>query len=247
MPPPNTAKDKSELLRKNPLGYFLSACLAGMYVGLSMIFISTIGGKLEGAVYTKIIMGASFGVALSLVLMAGSDLFTGTILIMPAGSLKKEITWKETFKVCTMCYFGNFVGSIITALVYLQTGLLSGHVADFTAEYVSTKISATPSELVFRGILCNVLVCLGVWCYYKLKSESGKLIMIFWCIFAFITSGYEHSVANMCFLTLGYLQPMNEIITLSACLTNIFFVTIGNIIGGFVFLVLPYFIIQKEV
>ncbi len=242
----HSAEAKRDLLKNNPLGYFMSSCLAGMFVGLSMIFISTIGGKLEGAVYTKVIMGASFGVALSLVLMAGSDLFTGTNLIMAAGSFKKHVSWIDTLKVWGMCYFGNLVGSLVTAFIYIQTGLSSGHVAEYIAHYASAKISATPSQLFFRGIMCNILVCLGVWSYYKLKTESGKLIMIFWCIFAFITSGYEHSVANMTLLTLGLANPMGEAITMSVCLTNLFFVTIGNILGAILFLVIPYFLIDRE-
>ncbi len=240
------AKKKLALLENNPLGYFCSSFLAGMYVGLGMILIATIGGLLDGSPATKIVMGLSFGIALSLVLMAGSDLFTGNTLIMPIASLKKEVPWSKTFKVWTVCFIGNWVGSIAVALLYHFSGLQTGAVGEFTAHFAYKKMSAPIPELFIKGILCNILVCLAVWCYIKLKSESGKLIMIFWCLFGFITSSYEHCVANMSILTLGLLSPFEEAISLNLYFTNIIFVTLGNIVGALVFVVLPYYLIQRD-
>ncbi len=240
------SKVKLGLLESNPLGYFLAACLAGFYVGLAIILIFTIGGYIDGSPFTKTVMGICFGIALSLVLMAGSELFTGNIMIMGAGSLKKEVPWAKTFKLWTVCYLGNWVGSIVVAILFSLTGLLSGHTAEFMAKGALAKMSLTPTQMFFRGILCNILVCLAVWCYYKLQSESGKLIMIFWCLFAFITSGYEHSIANMTLLTIGLIEPAGQAITTAGYFTNILVVTAGNIVGALVFILLPYFIIAKD-
>ncbi len=240
------SKAKVNLLEKNPIGYFMSSCLAGAYVGFGIILIFTIGGLLTGLPYQKIFMGASFGIALSLVLMAGSELFTGNNFIMSAGSLKKAVPWSKTLKLWGVCFVGNWVGAVVLSVIYKFSGLgLTGPVAEFFAKSTLAKTTAPVSELFFRAILCNILVCLAVWCTFKLKTESGKLIMIFWCLFAFITSGFEHSIANMTVLTIGLMNPMGEAITFIGYFTNIFVVTIGNMVGAFLFLALPYFVIQK--
>lgn len=240
------SKVKIAFLEKNPLGYFLASALAGVYVGLGILLIFTIGGLLTGQPYAKIAMGVSFGIALSLVLVAGSELFTGNNLIMTAGSLKKEVPWAKTIKLWVVCYVGNWVGSIVLAVVYTLSGLGTGAVGEFFASTTLAKTTAPVSQLFFRGMLCNLLVCLAVWCFFKLQSESAKLIMIFWCLFAFITSGFEHSIANMTALTVGLLNPMGQAITLGGYFTNILVVTAGNMAGAILFLVIPYFIIQKD-
>ncbi len=243
----NASKAKVGLLERNPLGYFLASCLAGAYVGFGIILIFTIGGFLTDQPYQKIAMGVSFGVALSLVLMAGSELFTGNNLIMSAGSFKKEVPWGKTFKLWGVCFVGNWVGSIVLAVIYNLSGLGNVEsVANFFAKTTLAKTTAPVSELFFRGVLCNILVCLAVWCFFKLQSESGKLIMIFWCLFAFITSGFEHSIANMTALTIGILNPLDYAITLGGYFTNIFVVTAGNMVGAILFLAIPYFIISKD-
>ncbi len=242
----NASRAKINLLEKNPMGYFLSACLAGAYVGFGIVLIFTIGGLLTGQPYAKIVMGVSFGIALSLVLMAGSELFTGNNLIMGAGSMRKEIPWSKTAKLWAICFVGNWVGSIFLALIFQYSGLNTGAVAEFISNVTLAKTTAPAMQLFLRGVLCNALVCLAVWCSFKLQSESGKLIMIFWCLFAFITSGFEHSIANMTLLTIGFLEPVNNVITLGGYLYNILFVTLGNMVGAFVFLVLPYFVISSE-
>ncbi len=240
------SKAKVAFLEKNPLGYFLASNLAGFYVGLGIILIFTIGGLLTGLPYAKIIMGASFGIALSLVVMAGSELFTGNNLIMTAGSLNKEVPWSKTFKLWVVCFIGNWVGAIVVAVLFLLSGLDNGATGEFIASVTLAKTTAPVVQLFFRGMLCNILVCLAIWCFFKLQSESGKLIMIFWCLFAFITSGFEHSIANMTLLTIGLLNPMGQAITVGGYFTNILVVTLGNMVGAILVLAIPYFIIQKE-
>ena len=103
------------------------------------------------------------------------------------------------------------------------------------------KMSAGFVPLLMRGILCNMLVCLAVWCGTKCQSESGKLIMIFWCLFAFITTGFEHSVANMTLLSVAMLNPAGAAVTWSGYWFNLGVVTLGNMIGGIVLVAVPYF------
>jgi len=242
------AKAKVNLLKTNKLGYFISSMLAGLYVGMGIMLIFSIGGLLGGSASpaTKIVMGVSFGVALSLVIMAGSELFTGNNFIMTAASLKGEVKWTDTLNIWIVCFVGNLVGSIIAGFMFYCTGLSAGPVGEFIAKTSAAKMSIPFWPLLMRGVFCNILVCLATWCSFKLKSESAKLIMIFWCLFAFITSGFEHSVANMTLLTIGLLNPGAASVSIMGYVYNIGVVTLGNIIGGAVFLAIPYYIISKK-
>jgi nitrite transporter NirC len=240
------AKAKSSFLKNNPLGYFLSSMLAGVFVGFGVLLIFTIGGMLTGQPHVKIIMGISFGIALSLVIMAGAELFTGNNFIMFAGALSKTVTWKELVKLWIICYIGNWLGSIILASIFYGTGLATGPVGEFIAAAAATKMSIPLVPLFLRGVLCNLLVCLAIWCSFRCKSDSGKLIMIFWCLFAFITSGFEHSIANMTLLTISLYAPFEAAISLGGYLYNIIIATLGNMVGGILFLAIPYYLISKK-
>ena len=202
------AKAKSDLLKNNKLGYFVSAMLAGVFVGMAIMLIFTIGGLLTAASSpaTKIVMGIAFGGALSLVVFAGSELFTGNNFIMAVGSLNKSLSWIDTIKVWIVSFIGNLVGSILAGYMFYLTGLAKGPVGEFIANTSATKMSLPVQELFFRGLFCNMLVCLAVWCTFRCKDDVSKLIMIFWCLFIFITAGFEHSVANMTLLTIGLLK-----------------------------------------
>lgn len=105
-------------------------------------------------------------------------------------------------------------------------------------------MAALPQELFFKGILCNILVCLAVLAGIKLKEETARLIMVFWCLFAFITAGFEHSVANMTLLMMGI---MYKGITLNGYFYNLLFVTLGNIVGGGFIGYACYYLGKKEI
>lgn len=240
------AKNKAGLLRKKPGGYFVAAMLAGAYVGFGILLIFTIGGLMDGAPATKIVMGASFGIALSLVVIAGSELFTGNNMVMSLGVLNKTVTVGETIRLWVVCWLGNWAGSFLLAVLFWAAGFATGNVGSFIASTAAAKMAMPFFPLLLRGVLCNVLVCLGVWCAMKCKSESGKLIMIFWCLFAFITTGFEHSIANMTLLSIALLSPMQAAISLGGYFYNILVVTLGNMLGGIVLVALPYHFIAKQ-
>ncbi|WMI80566.1 formate/nitrite transporter family protein [Anaerotignum sp. MB30-C6] len=244
----NISKKKVDTMKTKPLGYFLMSMLAGIYVGIGIILIFSVGGLLNAGGFsgTRIVMGVSFGIALSLVVFAGSELFTGNNLIMSAGISKGKVSVFDTVKLWIFCWIGNLVGSVLLALMYVQTGLAIGEVGEFIAKTSVAKTSIPANELFFRAVLCNILVCLAVWCSNKMKSESGKLIMIFWCLFAFITSGFEHSIANMTLIAIGVLNPMGEAVRIGGYFYNLFFVTLGNMVGGIAFVAIPYIIAASQ-
>lgn len=242
----NAAKNKLSLLKNNPIGYFIASMLAGAYVGFGILLAFSIGGLLEGAPYTKIVMGASFGIALSLVVIAGSELFTGNNMVMSLGIFDSAVTVTETIKLWVICWLGNLAGSILLALLFFAAGYATGNIGNFIAQSAEAKMSIPFLPLLLRGVLCNILVCLGVWSAMKCKSESGKLIMIFWCLFAFVTVGFEHSIANMTLLTISLLSPMGTAVSIGGYFYNILTVTFGNMIGGILLVALPYYIIAKR-
>lgn len=242
----NAAVTKRNLLKNNPVGYFVFSMLAGMFIGFGVLLAFTAGGLLEGAPQTKIVMGVSFGVALSLVVMCGAELFTGNNLVMAGGLLQKKVSVGDTVKLWIVCWLGNVAGSILLALIYHFTNLGDGPAGVFMANAALGKMSAGALELFCRGILCNMLVCLAVWATFRCKTEAAKLIMIFWCLFAFITTGFEHSVANMTLLTIGLLRPCGVSLTIVGWFYNLLFVTLGNMVGGICLVAVPYYIGKKQ-
>lgn len=244
----SAGQGKIELLEKSKGRYTMAAVMAGIYVSFGIILAFTIGGILDAAnlPITRIIMGASFGVALSLVVFAGSELFTGNNFVMTIGMLYKKITLRQSLEIWGMAYLGNLIGSLVAAFAFVGAGLAVGSASDFIIKTASIKISLPPEQLIIRGILCNILVCLAVWCTYRLKSETAKLIMIFWCLFAFVTSGFEHSIANMSLIAIGVILTKGVEISISGYFYNLLFVTIGNIIGGVSLALIYYYISNKK-
>jgi nitrite transporter len=244
----NSSIVKSNLLKKSKGKYLVSSALAGMFVGFGIILIFTIGGLLSSvnSPTTKIVMGMSFGVALSLVIMAGSELFTGNNMVMTIGTLEKKVTIGDTLNIWIFSFIGNLIGSILLAYMYSKSGLATGAIGEFIGKVSTAKMAAPAMELFIRGILCNILVCLAVWCSFKLKEETSKLIMIFWCLFVFITAGFEHSIANMTLLAIGLFIPHPATVTVSGYLYNIGIVTLGNMVGGILFVGIAYWYVSKE-
>lgn len=240
---------KVNLLKRNPLGYLVASLVAGMFISFGSFVSFTIGGYLTstGSTATKLIAAICFAAALSLVLMAGCELFTGNNFVIAASAMRKNISWADAAKSWVVCYAGNLIGSWICVGLYQLTGLASVEItAQYFADSSAAKIALSPVQMTIRGILCNILVCLAVWCGIKLKSESGKLIMALWCIIVFMVCGFEHSIANMSVIGVGLLNPMNQVITVGGYISNLFFVTIGNMLGAIFFVALPYHLISKE-
>lgn len=243
-----SAQAKAKFVKSSKGRYLTASALAGMYVGFGILLIMTVGGLLSqsGSPATKIVMGISFGIALSLVIMAGSELFTGNNLIMTAGALDKKVSWKSALSVWFFSYIGNFIGSFILGYLFVMTGAIDGVVGEFILKVSAGKMSGEFIPLMFKGILCNILVCLAVLTSIRMKSESGKLIMIFWCLFAFITSGFEHSIANMTIFSIALLMEHPDTVSIMGMFQNLIPVTLGNFIGGAIILGGSYYYMGRK-
>ena len=242
------AVKKVNFYKSGIIKYLIASMWAGAYVGFGIFLIMTIGGlgSESNFPFTKMLMGLSFGIALSLVIMAGSELFTGNNMILTVGALDKKVTWKDSANIWIWSFIGNAIGSTLLGLLLSLTNVAATPTGAFILKTAATKMNGDFIPLLVNGILCNLLVCLAVLCSIKMKSESGKLIMVFWCLFAFITSGFEHSVANMTIFATALFMPHPETVSLMGVFQNMIPVTLGNFIGGALLLGASYFYMGKE-
>lgn len=241
------AATKVKLLKTNPAGYFLMSIFGGVFIGLGVLLSYTLGGQLQGSPYGKLMMGIFFSSALSLIIMAGAELFTGNNVVLATGVLKGSVSLSDTLKLWTVCWFGNLLGSVILSFLFSFAGLYKDATLASIVGGAAAKMSLPPLALFIRGLLCNYLVCLAVWCGFRCKSESGKLIMVFWCIVIFFIAGFEHSVANMTVLALSLIDNGgNTVISMGGFWYNLILVTLGNIVGGALFVAIPYYITALE-
>lgn len=228
-----------------PLGYLVSAMLAGAYVGIAVVLMVSAAGPFlaAGESGVRLVSGAVFGVALTLVVFAGAELSTSAMMILPQGAMMRAISWGRAAATLAFCFLGNLLGSMLFGWVVVQSGVLHSNAAagDMVASLLEAKASEGIGDLFFRGVLCNVLVCLAIWGCNRLRSEAGKAIMIFWCLFAFIASGFEHVVANMTTFSLGLFQP-EALTTWSEMGRNLLAVGLGNLVGGAVVMGLGYLV-----
>lgn len=248
-----------------PLRMFALAILAGAFIALGAIFATTVTTGAGGAVpfgITKLLGGIVFCLGLILVVSAGAELFTGNNLIMMAWASGKVSTGR-LLRNWTIVYFGNFVGSVLTAAIMLlsQQYTFGGNAIGLNAlNIASSKLTYGFTQALVLGILCNALVCLAVWLAAGARSATDKILAIIFPITAFVAAGFEHSVANMYFIPIGLFiknfapsgfweatatapATYANLTWSNFFLANLLPVTIGNIIGGGVMVGLVYWFI----
>ncbi|WP_332692910.1 formate/nitrite transporter family protein [Halalkalibacter lacteus] len=243
------ALEKKKLLDTSLVRYLISASLAGAYIGLAVVLSFSVGGAFSelSTPVASLLVGLSFGVALVLITFAGAELFTGNNMVFAVSTLSGVTTWKDMITNWIWCYLGNFMGASLFCILIFFSGVFSGISTDhFLMVVASNKMSLSTSELFFRGILCNWLVCLAIWCTLRTKNDAAKIMMILWILLTFIVSGYEHSIANMAILGLALIHPSPDTVTLAGYISNIVPVTLGNIVGGTFFLGCLYWIISPQ-
>ena len=229
-------RKKVETFYSNRLGLWAGGMAAGAYVGLAILLIFTLGTPLDPSV-RPLVMGAAFGLALVLVVFAGAELFTGYVLYTFVAGKNGYITIPEALTSCAFIFAANLAGALLlVALYYVGKGsLIQGDTAGFLQQVAAKKMSLNVEVLIARGILCNWLVCLALWMSIRLQSEAAKVLAIAWCLLAFIACGYEHSVANMTVHLLALAGPDNPAISFAGMGYNLLWVTLGNTIGGVIF------------
>lgn len=243
---------------------FLLAILAGVFIAFGgQLFLLVTADSTMGFGFTRFLGGSVFTVGLMMVVVGGAELFTGNNLVLIA-ALNKRVTWMELIRSWIIVYIGNFAGSILIAafLYWGGTWALNGNLVGATALKVgASKVSLTFAQAFFRGILCNWLVCMAVWMAMSSKDVIGKLFAIYFPIMAFVASGFEHSIANMFFLPYAiFLKGISKVVEATgknvadfAILNwgtlftkNLIPVTIGNIVGGAIFVGMVYWFVYLK-
>jgi nitrite transporter NirC len=237
---------KAAQVRRLP-AYLWSAVLAGAYIGIAVVLLISVAGPLaaSGSPATKLVQGAVFGIALTLVVFAGAELFTGNAMVMLQGLRARSVRVVDVLAVWVASLVGNLIGSIgFAAMVHaggtLATGAVDGKPAPGAAlvgAIVKAKNSATGPQLFWRSVLCNLLVCLALWMAMRTRSDGAKLAVLWWALLAFIASGFEHSIANMTLFSIGVFQGDAHWADLAR---NLAWTVPGNIVGGGVIVGLGY-------
>ena len=236
-----TAAAKSAFLKRAPLGFWISAMMAGAYVGLGIILIFSIGSDVDPA-YRGLIMGASFGIALTLVIFAGSDLFTGHTMFMSLGVLRGRVTLSDLCACWATSWLGNLAGCAVLSALFIAGGggAMLHSKSNFIMTVATAKMTAPALSLFARGILCNWLVCLAIWVSARMEGDAAKCIAIFWCLFGFIGSGFEHSIANMTLMLIALFSAHPDTVTWGGFAYNMAWVTLGNALAGSLFMATGY-------
>ena len=235
-------KSKASLSCKKLL---LLGFLAGVFIALAGVGSSigaSLGGKLVGALI--------FPVGLIMVILAGSELFTGNNLMIIAW-LKGEISFGKLLKNWGVVYLGNFLGALFVSFFVVYSGILDP-ISESVVQTATAKSTLSFHEALIRGIFCNFLVCIAVWLSFSAKTVPGKILAIFGPVFLFVLCSFEHSIANMFYgptgMLIGYKNGilMENLNVVSFLVNNLIPVTIGNIFGGAILVGFIYYLIYQK-
>lgn len=222
--------------------------MAGMFIGIAVVLMFSAAGPfvIAGSPAAKLVAGAVFAVGLILVVFAGSELVTSAMMILTQGALARSISWPTAIGTMLFCFAGNLLGSMGFGWLVVQSGAMTynADAGAYLAMLLDGKAHETWVELFLRGILCNILVCLAIWGANRVETEIGKATVIFWCLLAFVASGFEHVVANMTTFSLGvfWAEPLTTWLEFGR---NLLFVGLGNLVGGALFVGVTYWYVAQ--
>jgi len=240
----------------DPLRVFALSLLAGAFIALGAAFFTLMtheAGDMPAGLM-RFFGGLAFCLGLILVVVAGAELFTGNNLLVMA-CIDGLISWKQLIQNWLIVYLGNFIGALGILLLMYLSGLWwegDGAIAQKVVSIADNKVNMRWIEAFSRGVLCNILVCLAVWLCMAGRSVTDKVLAVIFPITAFVALGFEHSVANMFFIPAGLMAQMDTAGTMMVTdhLTvsgffwhNLIPVTLGNMLGGSIFVGLFYWFI----
>lgn len=244
--------------RLPPLAMWMLGMAAGGFIGLGALYYTLVAADSDlPFAASRLLGGLAFSLGLILVVVAGAELFTGNNLLVMAWADRK-ITTGELLRNWAVVYLANALGAVgLAMLVYFanHASLNGGAVATTYIKIAAAKTALPFSEAFFKGVLCNLLVCLAVWLALAGRSVMDKIMAIVFPVSAFVAAGFEHSVANMYFIPLGILlrsqtspADFTDIASLDwvGLARNLIPVTLGNIVGGSVMVAAVYHLIYNR-
>ncbi|MBI3246640.1 MAG: formate/nitrite transporter family protein [Deltaproteobacteria bacterium] len=242
------------------------AVLAGAFIALGAAFSTTVSAGTAGVLpfgVTRLLAGVVFCLGLILVILGGAELFTGNALISLAWA-SGRVTFRQLLRNWGIVYLGNLLGALATALLMYASAQYTfgnGAVGLVALETARAKTSLGFLQAVSLGVFCNALVCLAVWLCLGAHSTTDKILALLFPISAFVTVGFEHSVANMYFIPLGLFVKTDtaflalieksaldySTLTWTAFVwTNLLPVSVGNVIGGVGLVGLVYWFVYLQ-
>jgi len=241
--------------RLGTLPLLMLGMLAGAFIGLGgLFFIIVKSDPTLGFAASQVLGGLVFSLGLLLVVVAGAELFTGNNLLAMAWADGK-VSSAEVLRNWVLVCLANFVGAVGLAVLVFLSGhwhMNGGAMGEQVVRVALAKQNLGTAEAFFRGVLCNVLVCLAVWMAMAGRSVADKAVAIVFPISAFVAAGFEHSIANMYFMPLAWLiqqfggVPVAQAVTWGGMLGNWLPVIAGNLVGGSVLVGLSYYVIYRR-
>jgi formate transporter len=239
------------------LASFMLAVIAGGSIGLGALYYTVVVSDAElSFAAARVMGGVVFSLGLAIVLVGGAELFTGNNLIVMAWA-SGRVTTTKMLRNWVIVYVGNLIGALgLVVLVFFSHHLdmNGGRVGQSILNTAVAKIQPDAVTLFFKGVLCNLLVCLAVWLAYAGRSVTDKIVALLFPVSAFIAAGFDHCVANMYFLPLAWLMVQTghvpadfdaSVITMTGIIHNLVPVTLGNIVGGAGLVGAMYWIIYR--
>jgi len=251
-------------VRMDMLRMLLSSFFAGMFIALGAFGSQVASGCASSAAAGKMLCAVVFPVGLTMVLISGVELFTGNNLLIIAARAKTPsgsyVNFPQLLRSLVIVYIGNFIGSLFVAFLVVYShmpSLFGGALAKAMVAAAAGKLTLTPVEAVFRGILCNILVCVAVWLSLAAGELSGRIQALFLPTMLFVLCGFEHCVANMYFIPAGLMTASSYGITapqitggmqdiVHMLVRNLLPVTVGNLIGGMFIVGMGYCLLFNE-
>ena len=236
---------KVALLKSSPVRYLLRSILAGMYLSIVVFVYWSLINNINDHSIGKVLGSLFFGVGLSIIVFTNSELFTSNCMYLAISSAKGTTTWAQTIKLWTVCYLGNLLGAIFLAMLLMGAGTLNA-LPETHAIYTgaAAKVNQGAMAIFIKGILANWVVCLAVWVALRLKEEMAKMMAMICVVFIFLYLGFEHSIANMG--TFAFVIMGQNVLTFIDLMHSMFYATLGNIVGGAVFVGLPYYYLNHS-
>lgn len=250
---------------KNPRMSFMLAIAAGMFIALAFIFYTTVTTNSGGSGLVHLAGGLVFSMGLILVVLCGTELFTSTVLSL-ISRVNGEVSTTALLSCWIRVYLGNMVGSLFVVLLMMGAGMYlsnNGQWGLSALHLAEHKVSHTFLQAFTLGILCNMMVCLGVWLTFSCKSALGKAMLMILPVAMFVASGFEHCVANMFMIPMGIAihyfaepsfwtaigmnsQQFSDLTVSNFITSNLIPVTLGNIVGGAIVVGLGFWTIFKS-
>lgn len=223
--------EKDRMVREEPTHYLCRAALAGVFIFIgTLVSLLCFGWFLSDPPVARLLASFVFSAALILCVLLDGELFTGCNMVLSVTILSKRARLPAALRVWGLAYVGNFVGILLFSVLTVVSGASHDVLVAALTSWVPAKLTSPWYILLVRGMLCNFLVCLGVYGGFRLRSEGAKALVVLLIIVPFVLCGFEHSIANMAYFTLtALLVPGADLLAMGH---NLLFVTLGNLLGG---------------